>query len=118
MQQASFSRALSTLLLVLIVYGTAVEAAHRHGRILSSDESTSSTSITSPADSGSMQGGQVGCSDCLICQLHQNFSSALITFRQHSPTPSLRAQFSDSISKSFHSQTNAPTSDRAPPQAN
>lgn len=117
MQHASFSRALSILLLILIVYGTTVEAAHRHGRILVPGAQTSGTSMANPADAGNVLGGQVGCSDCLICQLHQNFSTALITFRESSSTPGLRTQLFSFTSTTFLSPTNAPTSGRAPPQA-
>src|SRR5260370_38766239 len=77
---ASFSRALTLLLVVFILYGTTVEAAHSHGRILPPENSAAS--MIDPALASNLAGGQIGCSDCLICQLHRNFSSTLITFRK------------------------------------
>jgi hypothetical protein len=62
--------------------------------------------------------GVIGCNDCLICQLHQNFSATLITLRPRSSPPLLRDNFSDTTSVSFRSQTDTPATGRAPPLAN
>ena len=116
-QTASLKRGLGLLLLIFIVYGTTVEAAHRHGTAApaahnaaaSFDKtgSTSTTPITQP-----------GCGDCLICQLHQNFSATLISVKplaeplvRHTDTP-------QSVPVSIRSIAHSPHSDRAPPQAN
>src|SRR5215213_9621031 len=74
---ANLKRCLCLLLVVFIFYGTTVEAAHRHGRV--APESNSAAALTNP-DSGSSGtfNTKLGCSDCLICQLHQNFSATLI----------------------------------------
>jgi Protein of unknown function (DUF2946) len=116
-QSANLKRGLGLLLLIFIVYGTTVEAAHRHGRVTQAGHnaaaafdktgSTSTTPITQP-----------GCSDCLICQLHQNFSATLISVKplteplvRHTDTPQL-----DPVS--IRSIAHSPQSGRAPPQAN
>jgi len=115
-QSASLKRGVGLLLLVFIFYGTTVEAAHCHGRVVppsnpaaSSFDKTGTTS-TSPTTQG--------CSDCLICQLHQNFSATLISVKpvadalvSHTQTPQLNPV-------SIRSITQTPQSGRAPPQAN
>jgi hypothetical protein len=115
-QSAALKRGLGLLLLVFIFYGTTVEAAHRHGRVVppsnpaaSSFDKTGTTS-TSPTTQG--------CSDCLICQLHQNFSATLISDKpvvealvSHTQTPQLNPV-------SIRSIAHSPQSGRAPPQAN
>jgi hypothetical protein len=115
-QTANLKRGLGLLLVIFIFYGTTVEAAHRHGGVvLAADnavafDKTGSTRTTSTT--------QPGCSDCLICQLHQNFSATLISVKpvaeslvRQTYTPQLDPV---SISSTAHS----PQSGRAPPQAN
>jgi len=115
-QSASLKRGVGLLLLVFIVYGTTVEAAHRHGRVVprsnpaeSSFDKTGTTS-TSPTTQG--------CSDCLICQLHQNFSATLISV---TPVPEAlvsHTQIPQLNPVSIRSIAHTPQSGRAPPQAN
>jgi len=115
-QSAKLKRGLGLLLLVFIFYGTTVEAAHRHGRVVpqsnpaaASFDKTGTTSTTPKTQ---------GCSDCLICQLHQHFSATLISVKplaeslvRQSDTPQLTPV---SIRSIAHTQQ----SGRAPPQAN
>src|SRR5215203_953880 len=82
-RQADWKRWLGVLLAVFILYGTTAEAAHRHGRILSS--SSSATTLIESDNTSTPIGSKAGCSDCLICQLHQNFSTTLIVFRLVDP---------------------------------
>jgi len=112
---ASSSRAVSLLLLVFIIYGTTIEAAHRHGRVLNAPNVSASTSVSNAGDSKGLAGGLLGCSDCLICQLHQNFSATLITFRQISAPPAFRAHFSNTTVPIVLAQSNTPIKGRAPP---
>ena len=74
------SRLVAGLLLVFVIYGTTIEAAHRHGRIFNS-ELSKSTSITSDDDTQGLAGSSRSCAECLICQLHQHFSASLVTVR-------------------------------------
>ncbi|HEY6232198.1 MAG TPA: hypothetical protein VIW64_13135 [Pyrinomonadaceae bacterium] len=109
-----FSRVLSLLLLGFIVYGTTVEAAHTHGGLASSV--VRSASFSDPATDAKGATPLVGCGDCLICQLHQNFSATLISLPPSvAPTP-LNSQFILSTTIPLYSQTTAPRSGRAPPQ--
>jgi hypothetical protein len=114
---AKLKRGLGLLLVVFILYGTTVEAAHRHGRVL--PQSNSATSLTNPnAGSSGTFKTKPGCNDCLICQLHQNFSATLITFKLNT-APIARvthAQRFDPVS--IRSIVNHTQSGRAPPQAN
>ena len=116
-QGAKLKRGLGLLLVVFILYGTTVEAAHRHGRVL--PQSNSATSLTNPnAGSSGTFKAKPGCNDCLICQLHQNFSATLITFKLNT-APIARvthAQRFDPVSS--RSIANSSQTGRAPPQAN
>ena len=112
-QSGRVSRALALLLVVFILYGTTVEAAHRHGRFLPSGNNA--TAVVDPGLAKNLGGGPIGCSDCLICQLHQNFSTTLITFRQTDAQVHVRTQFFDPALVGCHSLTNAPRKGRAPP---
>jgi hypothetical protein len=114
---ASLKRGLGLLLVVFIFYGTTVEAAHGHGRV--APQSNSAASLTNPnsGNSGTFS-ARPGCNDCLICQLHQNFSATLISVRLNTEplarvTPARRF---DPVS--IRSIANSPQSGRAPPQAN
>src|SRR5689334_4748120 len=81
---AAFTRWLSLLLVVFILYGTTVAAAHSHGRILPS--TSSAAAHFDNQQSQNLSTNKTSCSDCLICQLHQNVSTTLIALRlKHDP---------------------------------
>jgi len=113
---ATLKRGLGLLLVVFILYGTTVEAAHRHGVIT---QSNSAPSLTNPDAGGSGTfSTKPGCHDCLICQLHQNFSATVISVKLNT-APLARvthAQTFDPVS--IRSIASSPQSGRAPPQAN
>jgi hypothetical protein len=111
--RASFSRWLGLLLIAFILYATTVEAAHRHGRVLT--ENSDLTSLTHSQESGNLTGAQTGCGDCLICQLHQNFSTTLIAFRFVDHPTRVLYQTSDVVAPDLLSQITSPLSGRAPP---
>ena len=110
------ARVLSALLLALILYGTTVEAAHRHGRIFPvvSDEPASSVSDFSAHNE--RINGTPNCTDCLICQLHQNFSSILVNSRELD-SPTLTGHSISAIALiALQTQYAAPRRGRSPPQ--
>src|SRR5690349_20270088 len=80
-RRIEFSRALSLLLVAFIVYGTTIEAAHRHGRFLPQTPATSSQVVPEKPD-GSLN-TNTSCTDCLLCQLHQQFTATLISVTPH-----------------------------------
>ena len=114
---ATLKRGLGLLLVIFIFYGTTVEAAHRHG--LATPQSNSGASLTNPnAGNTGTSSAKPGCSDCLICQLHQNFAATLISVKLNT-APLARvthARRSDPVS--IRSIANRAQSGRAPPQAN
>ena len=105
-------RWLSLLLVAFILYGTTVEAAHRHGRVLSRHEAASVVQSEQP---NSPVTNKTGCSDCLICQLHQNFATTLVAYRLVDPPAQLQIRFTRAIPPDVHFQLIGPTSGRAPP---
>lgn len=115
-QCANLKRGLGLLLLIFIAYGTTVEAAHRHGRVAPAAhnavafEQTGSTSTNTKI--------QPGCNDCLLCQLHQNFSATLISVKPVAEPLVRQAYTPQSDPVSISSTTHRPQSGRAPPQAN
>jgi hypothetical protein len=109
---AAFKRGLGLLLVVFILYGTTVEAAHRHGRILP----TGSTASAVGADqTASPVSSKAGCSDCLICQLQHNFTTTLIVFRVVDPPAQLQTRITAAVPPDVLSQLTGPTAGRAPP---
>ena len=114
---ASLKRGIGLLLVLFILYGTTVEAAHRHG--VAATQSNSATSVTNPnSGASSTSNAKPGCSDCLLCQLHQNLSATLISVKLNAaPLASVTHALSfDPVS--ICSIANSPHSGRAPPQAN
>lgn len=113
--RTSLARVLSSLLLVFILYGTTIEAAHRHGRLLKTEGSQESLSVSHPSIPTNVTGGKFGCSECLICQLQKSFSATLVTVRAVSSRPRSRLELLLPASIAFKSQTNALQKGRAPP---
>jgi len=115
-QRTAISRALSSVLVVFILFGTTIEAAHRHGRVLGQAPPTSSQVAPHKPD-GSLN-TNTSCTDCLICQLHQQFTATLIPVRPHAVTlnTSVLSIRTDRVPVESHKYT--PQSDRAPPQTN
>lgn len=110
---ARFSRWLGLLLVAFIVYGTTVEAAHRHGRVVT--ENSDVAALTHPEQTGNPTGAQTGCGDCLICQLHQNFSTTLIALRLNHPPVQILQRATSVVTPDLLSRTSSPLSGRAPP---
>jgi hypothetical protein len=114
---ANLKRWLGLLLVVFIFYGTTVEAAHRHGNVLPA--SNHATSVAADTDSsGSTIKGKPGCNDCLLCQLHQNFSATLISVKLNAEPLRRLTPSTSSVPVPVSSITHRPQSGRAPPKAN
>jgi hypothetical protein len=116
-RSATLKRGLGLLLVLFIFYGTTVEAAHRHG--VAAPQSNSAASVTNPnSGASSTFGTKLGCGDCLICQLHLNFSATLVSVELNS-APLVRVTHAlrfDPVS--IRSIAHGSQSGRAPPQAN
>ena len=112
-RNVSFSRWLGLLLIAFILYGTTVEAAHRHGRALSDNSDVASLSNTEQTTNTTSS--QNGCSDCLICQLHQNFSTTLIAFRLNDPPIQILHRATAVVTPDLLFRIISPLAGRAPP---
>ena len=110
---ATLKRGLGLLLVVFIFYGTTIEAAHRHGRVLASGSTASSLADTQHTSTPA--GSKIGCSDCLICQLHQHFNTTLLAFRIADPPAQVRINIPAAISRDVLSQVTGTPAGRAPP---
>jgi hypothetical protein len=113
--RAAFPRALSIMLLAFIVCGTTVEAAHNHGNLAGSNSVTSTAHFSDPATESKLGTSSPGCSDCLICQLHQHFSATVIAVPPSIGPLSVGSQFFNLTTVPVHSQTATPQRGRAPP---
>lgn len=109
------SRVLSVLLLSFIVYGTTVEAAHKHSGLSDARSSAQKNAFSEPDTQTARDGGLAGCDDCLICQLHQDFSTSLIVERDSSAPARTRLEISLATSATPIPLMAAPNRGRAPP---
>lgn len=111
---AQFRRVLSILLLGLIFYGATVQAVHKHENLTAGDE-PQSVSLTNVDPHENSSGATTGCSDCLICQLHQSFSATAVTHKQFGPPAAQTIRF---VLSGFHDPASSVTTKetgRAPP---
>ena len=111
-RNAAFTRWIGLLLTVLILYGTTVEAAHRHGRVLTDNGAASLVNSDQP---DSPVSSKSGCSDCLICQLHQSFNTTLVAFRLVDPPKQVLVKTPDAVPTDILTPLLGPTAGRAPP---
>jgi hypothetical protein len=115
-QTSNAKRGLGLLLLVFIVYGTTVEAAHRHGRV--APPAGNAASRIQTGSHSSTGGTTPGCGDCLICQLQQNFSATLISTKPVAEELARVPISRQSLPTPVQSIAHRPKSSRAPPIAN
>jgi hypothetical protein len=112
-RNAGLSRRLGLLLIAFILYGTTVEAAHRHGRVASNK--SDATSVVHSENAGRLTGSQTGCGDCLICQLHHNFSTTLIALRLNDPPARVLHKATVVLVPHLLARIISPLAGRAPP---
>ena len=113
---AAFSRGLGLLLVLFVFYGTTIEAAHRHG--ITTSVSSHAAPTVERDSGGGISNTKPGCNDCLICQLHQNFSATLISVKPHAETIARLTHSLRSEPISISSLVTSPSQGRAPPPAN
>jgi len=111
------ARVLCFLLLGFIVYGTTVEAAHTHGALTAAKSTVTAASFSTPESEANTATKLVGCGDCLICQLHQQFSASVIAAPPSIIPSSLASRHFKTTATAVRSETAAPRSGRAPPKA-
>lgn len=111
--RSGFSRWLGVLLIAFILYGTTVEAAHRHGRVLSNKSDV--TSVTHSERSGNLTGAKSECGHCLVCQLHLNLGTTLIALRLNDPPARVVQTTTAAVTPDLLSRITTPDAGRAPP---
>jgi hypothetical protein len=111
--RSAFSRGLGLLLVAFIFYGTTVDAAHRHGRVL--PPGSDAASLTHSEQTPNPAGTGTGCNDCLICQLHQNLNTTLISYRLVNPPQRLHIRIPVILPRDVLSHAGSATAGRAPP---
>jgi hypothetical protein len=112
----SFPRAVGLLLVLFIFYGTTVQAAHNHFRTV--DRTADNTLSIGKSGLDKNLTTNPGCNDCLICQLHQSFSTTLISIKSDLKPSSLRSKQSAPTLDLMQSETTAPQTGRGPPKTN
>lgn len=115
-RHSAFARLLSLLLLGFIFYGTTVEAAHSHRRLARATNVEHSSSASVPGSETETRTNLVGCGDCLICQLHQNFSTGIVSAGPDVSPSVLNSSFFKLNTVSVHSHTSTAQTGRAPPR--
>ena len=115
-QNAALMRIVSLLLVAFIFYGTTVEAAHCHRQVRTTTSQTSS--LIDPSLAKNLTSGASSCTDCLICQLQQNFSTTCLSLRPHVDEAGIHILVRGSDPIGIRAQANTPQTGRAPPQAN
>ena len=111
--RSAFSRGLGLLLIAFILYATTVDAAHRHGRVRPSGGDVAS--VTHSGQTTNPIGTSTGCNDCLICQLHQNLNTTLITDRLVNPPQHRQLGIPATVARDVLSHRGRATAGRAPP---
>lgn len=115
-RHGAFARVLSLLLLGFIVYGTTVEAAHTHGNLARANSAVGVSTFSDPATDTTARNTLRGCGDCLICQLHQGFSTILISAPPTLDSATLKSRVFNASEVLVHSETITRRTGRAPPQ--
>ena len=113
----SFPRAVGLLLVVFIFYGTTIQAGHSHFRPFDRN-ANDAFSIGNSGIHDNLTSGNPGCNDCLICQLHQGFSTTLISIKSDLKPSSIRSTLSSPTLDLMRSETTSTRSGRAPPKTN
>ena len=114
---AMFSRVLSFVLLSFIVWGTTIQAAHQHAGPSEARQSAQANAFSERGKTTANDSSLSGCGDCLICQLHQDFSVSLVIERDSSAPPKTHLEISHANSDVLRTRTDAPRAGRAPPLA-
>jgi hypothetical protein len=111
-RRARCRRALGCLLLLIIFYGAAVEAAHSHGsaaphrsRVAALSDAGGSNSGTSPSHH----------QECLLCQFQQQLFNGLIHAPHFTLKPATQIAYVCTLTVLHSSTPTTRPSDRAPP---
>jgi len=110
------ARLMAFVLLVLVTCGAIGSAAHTHSNGAQAFRAHAATaSFSEPGDTNSSSKSMPGSGECLVCQLHQNLFSGLLTALPYIAPPVAHGTHAVATDSRFHSQTRAPRRGRAPP---
>jgi len=108
----TLSRGIGLLLIALIFHAATTGAAHRHGCV---SQSSDIASVTQSDQSANPAGTRTGCNDCLLCQLHHNLNSTLITYRLVDSPERVQLRIPVTVPQDVLSHAGTATAGRAPP---
>jgi hypothetical protein len=109
-----FGRGLASVLLLLVVYGSTVEAVHSHGGLVPARLADARTvTQTNESDQTTHQTASHG--DCLICQLQQNLANGLFQVQTLALRPLTATAATPTSVAIYYFQTATPRRGRAPP---
>jgi hypothetical protein len=104
------------VLLVLVTCGAIGSSAHTHNNGSPKFTANAATpSFSESGDTNSSSKSMPGSGECLVCQLHQNLFSGLLTALPYIAPPVAHGTHAVATDACFHSQTYAPRRGRAPP---
>jgi len=109
-----FGRGLASVLLLLVVYGSTVEAVHSHGGLVPARTAEART-VTQTNDPGQTTRQTSSHGDCLICQLHQNLANGLFQAQTLALRPLTATTATPTSVALYYSHTAVPRRGRAPP---
>jgi hypothetical protein len=108
-------RILAVALLLLISYGSTVEAMHGHGDSVSSFKGAAAGGMSDAGNPDATTKRLVHDKDCLICQLHRNLFSSLLNTSFRTLAETLTPERAATRAVSYHPAAAPRRSGRAPP---
>ncbi|MCA1814879.1 MAG: DUF2946 family protein [Acidobacteria bacterium] len=118
LRRAPRARALSCLLLVLVVLGTTVDAVHSHDLTAQGQASLSpisSVSVSAAERSDGSTRDPLRSKDCPVCQLHKQLGNALLYQPVFTPAPPTEFVPQPETTVTLLSASVTPRRGRAPP---
>lgn len=120
LRRAPRARALSCLLLALVVLGTTVDAVHRHDLSASRRQTTpAASSAVSLGAADQPEGSKrdpLRSQDCPVCQLHKQLGNGLLYEPVFTPAPPVEFVPQPAATVTLLSASVTPRRGRAPPQ--
>jgi hypothetical protein len=111
--RAKSRRALGYLLLLLIIGGATVEAAHSHGAVAPDRPGAAAISDAGGSQSSNKNNSQHR--ECSMCQFQQQLFGGLVHAPLFALTPSTQIAFVSTLTVFYPSTSTTPRSGRAPP---
>jgi len=115
-QSARFRRVCAFAMLVFVAFGAIAGAAHNHGNFGPQSSAKNTGLKCSDLGDGGTSSRQIpNGGECLVCQLHRNLYSGLLSASPQIAAPVTQFAFVAKTQPGVISQTNTPQRGRAPP---